>query len=409
MALVSTLGGGSSTLGNVQPGLGGPYTTFVRNTYLSATLAGVTLSNVISARVSLGLDLAVSEAQVVLASEPSTGSYDDTVTITMGAGTNNVRRFTGLLKQYERGLFPREITLVCQGNLSKAANYKPFVADSAASAQLLAALQSAGVNGLLIGELMGSNYTTAADEDIVFAILQRAGVSVDQSKIGGTGTDLMNLPPDATTWPFSESALSRIHTIDAASQGYRTFESINGVIYRAQIKGWPGNQTPQFTFTEGQDISRGKSTRTMLEFKNVVRVDGYNFGAGVPAIVSVVDESGGGTEYELDYSTPLAGHVSGAGAGFATDDIANYLIAEWNRELVRVTLTTPRDDVIGPGQTHLVQGPGGTADRLHVGEPLWVQRVDIEVDSRGTFRQTMTYLGGGVADGIGPPIDWENA
>lgn len=397
-----------------------------RSTYLEVRLDGTPLEHVRSARVSLGFDLAIAEASVVLASEPTDGNYNSTVEIFMGAGgdggNNNTRRFTGLLKQYDRNLYPRGITLVAKGPLSRAAEYKPFYATDLAAIQLQAALQAAGVPGLMLRDahlasdapsgaetLLGS--TTATDQNIVLAALERVpDMDPNLGTIDGTGTDLGGLPPDALCWAFGETALAFIQRVDSASQGFRTFESIGGTIYRAQVGGWPGAHSPEFTFTEGLDIAQGRSTRTILELKDCARVDGYQYGIGAGVITFIANESSGAPK-ELQFTTTLAGRVnaSDSGPGFACEDIANYLLREWNRELVRVTLTTPRDDIIGPGQTHLVQGPGGLPDRLHVGEPLWVQRVDITVDEQGRFRQTMTYLGGGVADGYDSPPTTDGA
>jgi hypothetical protein len=404
-----------------------------RTTFLQATLGGLPLDNVLSARVSLGFDLAIAEASVVVATEPLDGTYNDILTISMGAGVpdsfdgpgadggnGNVLRFTGLLKQYDRTLYPRSITLVAKGPLSRAAEYKPFFATTAADAQRLAALQSAGVPGLLLtgahlaGDadpgletLLGSG--PATDQNIVLAALERVpDLDPNIATIDGTGTDLGGLPPNALCWGFNETALAFIQRVDSASLGFRTFESIGGSIFRAQVGGWPGSQASAFTFTEGVDIFEGHSTRTILELKNVARVDGYDYGIGAGVIMFIADGSGGDSPKEIPFSTTLAGRVNAAddGPGFACEDIAAYLLKEWNRELVRLTLTTPRDDIIGPGQTHLITTATNLPDRLGTAEPLWVQRVDIGVDEKGQFSQTITYLGGGVADGFDTPIDW---
>jgi hypothetical protein len=403
-----------------------------RRTFLEATLGGLVLENVLSARVSLGFDLGVGEASVVLASEPAEGTYNDVVQISMGAGggdgSNNVVRFTGLLKQYDRTLFPRSVTLVARGALSLAAEYRPFGQDDALTRQ------RAGLSGLDLRQLLGEG-ATATDENIVLGALERAydaappGIELNIGLIGGTGTNLGTLPPEATVWGTAETALAYIQRIDQSSLGYRTFESINGAIYRAQISGWPGAGTEVYTFVEGLDIFEARSTRTILELKNCARVDGFDYGLGAGYITHIApgnnDIQGYSTDnpQEVHFSTSLAGRIlssSTSGLGFSCEEIADYLLTEWNRELVRVTLTTPRDDVIGPGQTHMVKAnvaityddagvttnAGGTLDRLHVGEKLWVQRVDISVDASG-FSQTMTYLGGGTANGYDSPIDWE--
>jgi len=51
--------------------------------------------------------------------------------------------------------------------------------------------------------------------------------------------------------------------------------------------------------------------------------------------------------------------------------------------------------LFGPGQIHLVQGPGGTAARLGTGEKLWVQRAAGNYDQMGKFSQTLNYIAPG--------------
>ena len=76
--------------------------------------------------------------------------------------------------------------------------------------------------------------------------------------------------------------------------------------------------------------------------------------------------------------------------------MAEYWLGELNRELVKVTMTTPRSDLIGPAQIHLVRSGSGQPDRLGVGEVLWVQGCSGRLDNSGAFSQSITYVGGGV-------------
>jgi hypothetical protein len=88
---------------------------------------------------------------------------------------------------------------------------------------------------------------------------------------------------------------------------------------------------------------------------------------------------------------------SSPGAGISCEAMADYWLGELNREVVKLTMTTPRTDVIGPGQVHLVQGAGGAADRLGTGEKLWVQSIAGELATSGAISQTLGYIGGGAS------------
>src|SRR5436305_317150 len=98
----AALGTPQATLGNVQPGATAQARSNTRTTFLQVTVGGGQVDNVFGARVSLGFDQVVSEATFDCAADPGTVAgwgYNSTVEISMGAGDNNSRRFTGLLKE----------------------------------------------------------------------------------------------------------------------------------------------------------------------------------------------------------------------------------------------------------------------------------------------------------------------
>jgi hypothetical protein len=224
--LTATLGDPNAQLANLELGRNSSASPYVRTPYLSVTLKGQTLTNVLAARVSLGFDLAVSEATVTLATVPTTGSHYDPVTISMGAGNNNVLRFTGILREFDYSLFPRSVTLVCRGNLSRAADVRPSPLDQTAAWRI------AGLPGLYLSDATTQTGTSVAgfmgaarawDQDVALTLLSKVpGLGTfSPTTIGGTSTDLGNLPPDATVWGLDESVLSYIQKLDAVSLGYR--------------------------------------------------------------------------------------------------------------------------------------------------------------------------------------------
>lgn len=394
----------------------------VRSISLSATLAGAAINDVLSARCSFGMDQLVAEASLVCATKPAGVNYDQEVIITMGAGVNNVQRFKGKVRELNYDLYPRAVALVCKGELNKAAEYENWE-------------DAGGGGGLLISDLTGS--ALATDQAIVRAVLTKAGVPYSDANVGGTGVQFGAASPSGRdlgeqfmwgngTSPdleasglqigAGESALSYIQRFDAvsavydaASAGggfYRTFESLSGTVYRTLVGGRP-RSTQQFTFEEGVDIFEANSQRERY-LSNYFIVSGYDDGLGLGGEYFSVSSSQAETDGKRPYafSSPFIqrSNISDAGTGMAAETVANALLLDNLRETVRLTMTTPRDDLIGPGQTHLVQAAGGSSDRLGIGEKLWVIRVDVQIDNRGNFSQTMEYLGGGAPDAYLPVV-----
>lgn len=353
----------------------------VRNLNPQVNFNGTTLNNVVSFRWSLGYDLATGEAEIVLPAVSDAGTYYDDVTIIVDGAV----RWSGLLYQWDYRLYPRAVSMICKGRLARADDFR------------LPQNSSVQDKGLALTDLTGG---PASDQDIVSAVLSYIGLDTNGGSIGGTGRTLGTIAPEEYVWAYSDSALSYIHKIDAVSLGYRTFESVGGQIYRVQISGRPEG-SPEFTFTEGEDIAEGSTNRTVTEAYNAVRIGGYAVGDYADPRVWYVVESNpfqsasNPRVFSQDNSMIERRAESSPGEGISCEALANYWISELNREIVKVTMRTPRADVIGPGQIHLVQGAGGAADRLGVGELLWVQRCDGELTQSGAFSQTMTYVGGG--------------
>lgn len=342
---------------------------------------GTTLTNVLSFRWSLGYDLSVGEATIVLPTVSGAGTYYDDVSIVVDGST----RWAGELYQWDYALHPRAVTMSCKGRLERARQFK------------LPQAFTREEKGLQLADLAGG---PSSDQDIVQAVLDYAGVNTNGGNIGGTGTVLGTIAPDQFVWQTSDSALAYIQRIDAISLGYRTFETAGGQIFRSQISSRPTGST-DLTFTEGDDIREGSSSRTVQEACNAARIGGYAVGDFAdPRVWCQVESnpfqsSSDPRVFSWDNSMIERRSEASDGEGISCEAVANFFLGELNREVVKVTMRTPRSDVVGPGQIHLVRGPGGAPDRLGVGERLWVQRVDGELDQSGAFRQNITYIGGG--------------
>lgn len=385
--------------------------TLRRITCTGAWTGGSTgsFTHILSARASYGFDSRIGQASIVTPIFPGTLTYDDEVTLVMGAG-NNITRFVGLVRDFQYSLVPRGVETVMKGQLVRADEYEN-VEDGAGL-----------FGGLMLNDLLGTPTGTAST--IVQAVLSKAGVSFTGSNIDSTATVYGGFYDDAFLWrngandanpdvrDAGETALSyieRYDEIDAESGGgrYRTFETLGGDVYRYLAGGRPRNTT-DFTFTETVDILDGHFERSISETRNYFYVTGYDPGDSFGPKAFALQDSNtfqpNTTQHTQRFSSPMIERSldSDPGTGMSAETVTDALSHDFNREIVKGWITTYRDDALGIGQTHLVQAPGGAVDRLGVGERLWAQGLDISVDEQG-FTQRVSYLGGGVDSSLPAP------
>jgi hypothetical protein len=211
-------------------------------------------------------------------------------------------------------------------------------------------------------------------------------------------------------------AVSAVYTSDTDPIGFfRTFETVNG-IYRALIGGRPRGSLDVPEFSEGIDILTGARASREYPLANAAYVTGADFGlAGANPVRNV-----NGTAFVGQSSNPFqpssrsvtyqfqsrfiewALESDPGIVGMSCEKVGNALLADLNRETVTVNFRTWRDDLILPGYTILVQGPGGAPDRLGVGEKLWVDEVTTGIDADGSFYQEISATGGGSPDSATP-------
>jgi hypothetical protein len=178
------------------------------------------------------------------------------------------------------------------------------------------------------------------------------------------------------------------------------------VIHRSLVGGRPRGSADA-TYTEGENISAASSSRSILDLFNYVSVSGADFGDGLGPVQFVLPGSNDFQSVDephiYSFSSALIERetIAEAGDGMSCEEVALALSADVNREVVRISgLETPLDDAVGPGATLLVQGPGGSPDRLGMGELMWLQ--NITITPFPAYKQTYTCLGGGL-DGGGDP------
>jgi hypothetical protein len=334
---------------------------------------GSTVGGVTGARVESSFADPVSRGYAHFRQAPGWG-HGDELRISMGNGTNFALRFTGTILQGDYMNTGPSVSIIGRGPLYRLQKYR-----------------NNEPKGLGLIELTGG---PATDEAIVSAVLDSAGIG--HGSIGGTGVVRGTSAPDGYRWAFGETALEYIQRIDKASLGFRMVESIGGEMFRTQVFGRPRGGS-DYTFTEGIDIFEGTHTqRSTFERYQAVAVTGFDYGDGLGPVSFSIPSGLSQGQQAYAFHSNLIESIDGSDprGGISAEAVANYLLEETDREVVKVSgLSTPSDVLVGPGQTHSVIVP-----LAGVTEPLWVLGVSIEVDE-DNFTQTFEYIGGGQADG----------
>ncbi len=341
---------------------------------VSATLNGAPIVGVRKARVISTFSDPVTKIYVSVYPAIS-WSEGDTLTVTMGSGTNNVLSGTGQIYEGDYLNAGPTFELVARGPLFKAQRYTNNV-----------------TGGLTLTDLTGG---PATDQAITQAVLTIAGVTYNPADIGGTGFTMGTLAPSAFTWKQGETALAYLQRLTKASLGYRLVETIGGAVTRVQVFGRPA-ATAQFSLSQGVDIFSGGHTQfDAFGRYTSAAVTGYDYGDGYGAVSFTYPTPATGVA-PYPYSSEMIERANGSDLpnGMSAENVAlNFVLPEVDRVAIRVSgLKTPRDDVYEPGQTHLVD-----ADWLGLdNELLWCMSVTRECDDKW-FAQTMEYIGGGSA------------
>jgi hypothetical protein len=78
-----------------------PAEAVVQTVTVTASTPAATWDNVLSARVSYGFDMRTGECQLVTPVRPDGSDYDQELTVVMGAGTNDITRFVGVIRDFQ--------------------------------------------------------------------------------------------------------------------------------------------------------------------------------------------------------------------------------------------------------------------------------------------------------------------
>jgi hypothetical protein len=100
--------------------------------------------------------------------------------------------------------------------------------------------------------------------------------------------------------------------------------------------------------------------------------------------------AGGSTAYGIDVGLGDPAPPTDPGDVLSCEAVAQFLLAEHNCTQDVLEFSTPRDDLLGPGQTiHLHSPRLGITD---ADQHYWLQRLEISYDERGQFTQRLTCV-----------------
>ena len=348
-----------------------PLVTSIWTPYATATINGVQVDTQLlrGGRVETSLNDPVSKGYVKCLADPGGWNQGDEVTLTLGAGQNNVTCFRGTILEGDWLNSGPTFELVCRGPLLAAQRFR-----------------NNRPKGYTLWDLTGG---PATDEAIAQAVLDIAGVT-NIGSIGGTGIRRGESAPDGYTWRKSESALDYLNRLSKASIGYKVFESTDTNVFRSQVI-TGGQGSPDLSLTEGVDIFEGAHTQIeTFDTYDAWEVTGFDYGDGLGAIYNRDPDPIPNGSSPYSYSSEMIERNTDGDSrgGISCETVKNYLKGETSSAIVKLSgILTPRDDLVGPGAVVHVNSP-----LLGVDQSFWVVSVTRETDP-DWFLQTLELVG----------------
>jgi hypothetical protein len=330
-------------------------TTF-RKPPLRCWVDGQQLGRVISARVARSLDQEFATGEAILAWPPPNWLQQfQWVVLSMGGTPATAYdRLAGYVLGFTYELWPTAVTLHLGDPLSLCARFSPSA----------------------LIDLTGMD-----DAQIVRAVLNEVGFPPALiGTIAGTGKIISET---TLTWPLEESAMDLIKELDGMSEGFRTFAGLDGVIHRQWFDTLPSSSSA-FDLTESVDILSGSVEYQLVEPKNQVTVIGADI---VEAVATGPFVSAFRTTPAAPVNYPLVQYQDADAAHINATDIASWLLGQLNRNIVRTSLSTFRDDRFGMGSTVWVDSDHVVMSGFH-----WLQGVTSEMTEQGAFTQQLELI-----------------
>ena len=367
--------------------------TPVLEVYVGEGVGAAQHTLVSGARAEFGFDQRTARASVRVTADPE-GLYGtqpepapwDLVEIRVGPNeVDKETRFFGYFINKTRAASPAEATWELRGRLYRAVWYRNLEAGGTD-------LSDAGAG--------------MTDEDMVMLILDRAGVPYTAANIGGTGALWGTIAYNADKklnpfiWKEGETALAAIERIDEVSTlvvsgqagAFRTYEGIDGQIYRTHQTAVPAATSTFADFIQGLDILEGADSvlDDRAHVANQATVDGW-FPEGGEQADATYTATGYDTllppgQDNLTERTQslLLEQATGTSPGRSCQQQAVYRLAMVNTTLTRATIPTYRGDRLEPGHTVYVLAP----ESLQLDGTFWLEHVSWEFD-RGRWTQTL--------------------
>lgn len=361
-------------------------TATVRTPYLQVKSNGTALSSsyVRSATCSMGYDQQIMEATVVVKDASALPARGAWITVKMGASSGTATiRFAGYLVEYDYSLWPYSVSLLCKGPLIKAQQYNnPTPNGTDLTNSGVGKTDQAMITQILTacGVVTGSNYTVS---------------------IGGTGRVLGKVATKYYKWYHNDDGLSAIQNLDQICLGYRLFESIDGsgnlTVTRLQVSILPSGGST-WSFTEGTDIYEATHQDTILNSYNSFLVAGFNPDKAQANATTYTHTYATALPWTQlwSLSSSLIEYANTAdrpsGEGMSCQEVAEWANTEYNSglSLHKIPFTTPRDDLVLPGQIFDV-----SSTHLNwVGGQLWVQNVVNEITEANVYSQRIVGITG---------------
>jgi hypothetical protein len=341
--------------------------------YCTATIDGTAIDTQLlrGARVESSFSDPVSKGYVKCLENPGFTQGDE-ITITLGSGLNNLRRFRGTVIQGDWLNSGPTFELVCRGPLYAAQKYR-----------------NNRPNGILLQDLTGG---AATDEAIATAALAVIGLS---GNIGGTGIVRGGSAAVAYTWRKGTTLLDYLQELTKASLGYKMVESTDdGTIHRVQVLSLPDDMAEsaaEFTLTEGVDIFEGAHTqKSSADAFEAWEVTGFDYGDGLGPVSFTYPTTIPAGTIPFAFSSQMIERNTDADTrpGISCETVTGYLRGENGHTITRLSgIQTPRDDLFGPGQIHRIR-----STMLGVDQNFVCVGVTAEVDDQW-FIQTLEYTG----------------
>lgn len=308
---------------------------------------------------------------------------DAKINVVMGGTVfGAVTRFVGYVQGVKASLWTGQCEVISKGALIKAKNTHPKTQ-----------------GGIYLGG--------QADEDIITQILTESGLTSGEIAISGNGkilgSTVVSPASDARfLWPERRNGLWVIHDYDLVSAGWRVVDTPFGTVIRQYVDNTPKNSAVA-EFNEGVDFFTANSAVTVKKPKNKITSLGWN-----GAIYSVQESNPqipASQEFLVGeiYSPLIESSLDADLVGQSAQSVATYTHRQLKRYKLEVSFTTPRDDLLAPGQTVKINGTVGSTPRIRLtNQNMFIQSIQTEITEMGVFTQTLTVVSE-LPEGVYPP------